>query len=84
MLMVRRKVGERIVIGGGIEIYVTGSTSRGVRIGIVAPKGVLVLRGEVHDAITAANAAAAGTSPEVWKGVQPDIRTESTSKESAT
>ena len=58
MLIVQRKVGEKIVIGGGIEITVTAVNGRSVRLGVNAPRGVLVLRGEVHDAIVAANAAA--------------------------
>jgi carbon storage regulator len=63
MLIVQRKVGEKIVIGGGIEITLTAMSARSVRIGVNAPRGVLVLRGEVHDAIVAANAAAVGTTP---------------------
>jgi carbon storage regulator len=63
MLIVHRRVGERIVIGGGIEIVVTSTGARGVRLGVKAPRGVLVLRGEVHDSIVAANAAAADTPP---------------------
>jgi len=58
MLIVHRKVGERIVVGGGIEITVTEVSARGVRLGITAPRGVFVLRGEVHDAVAVANAAA--------------------------
>jgi carbon storage regulator len=58
MLIVNRKLGERIVIGGGIEITVTEISARKVRLGIVAPRGVSVLRGEVHDEVAAANASA--------------------------
>ncbi len=59
MLVVRRRVGERIVIGNGIEIVITEIGARSVRVGVNAPRGVLVLRGEVHDAVARANAAAA-------------------------
>lgn len=59
MLVVRRRVGERIVVGTGIEIIVTEIGSRSVRLGVRAPRGVLVLRGEVHDAVARANARAA-------------------------
>ena len=58
MLIVNRKVGERIVIGGGIEIIVNEVSARKVRLGIVAPRGVTVLRGEVHDDVAAANRSA--------------------------
>jgi carbon storage regulator len=64
MLIVRRRIGERIVIGGGIEITVTEAQKGSVRLGVIAPRGVLVLRGEVHDAIAAANAAAFENKPD--------------------
>ena len=59
MLIVQRRVGQRIVIGGGIEIVVANVTRAGVRLGVVAPRGISVLRGEVHDSVVAANAEAA-------------------------
>ena len=58
MLIVQRRVGERIRIGDGIEITIQSSTRNGVRLAIVAPRGIAVLRGEVHDAIVKANAEA--------------------------
>ncbi len=61
MLILQRRVGERIVLSGGIEITVTGITKRGVRLAVSAPRGVEVLRGEVHDAIADANVRAADT-----------------------
>ena len=60
MLILQRRVGERIVVSGGVEITVTAVTRRGVRLAVSAPPGVSVLRGEVHDAIAQANARAAG------------------------
>jgi len=62
MLIVQRRVGERITIGDGIEVTVQSTTRGGVRLAIVAPRGVTVLRGEVHDAIARANAEAIGQS----------------------
>jgi carbon storage regulator len=59
MLIVQRRIGQRIVIGGGIEVVVIESGRGGVRLGVIAPRGVSVLRGEVHDAVVAANRAAA-------------------------
>ncbi|MGD0677147.1 MAG: carbon storage regulator [Polyangiaceae bacterium] len=58
MLILQRRVGERIVLGGGIEITVTEVTKGGVRLAVHAPRGVTVVRGEVHDAIVAANSRA--------------------------
>lgn len=59
MLIFQRRVGDRIVLSGGIEITVAAVTKSGVRLAVRAPHGVTVLRGEVHDAIAAANAQAA-------------------------
>jgi carbon storage regulator len=61
MLIIQRRVGERIVMSNGIEITVAGVTKRGVRLAMNVPDGIVVLRGEVHDAVAAANAAAAAT-----------------------
>lgn len=61
MLILRRRVGERIVMSDGVEITVAAVTKRGVRLALSVPDGLVVLRGEVHDAIAAANAEAAAT-----------------------
>lgn len=65
MLVVRRRVGERILVGSEVEIVITEIGPRSVKIGVVAPRGVQVLRGEVHDAIARANAAAADVSAKI-------------------
>ena len=64
MLVLQRRVGERIVIGEGVEITVSEVTRSGVRLAVKAPRGVIVLRGEVFDAIVAANSQAASTELE--------------------
>lgn len=58
MLILRRKIGERIVFGSNIWVTVAGASANSIRLAIDAPIGVSVLRGEVYDAIVAANAAA--------------------------
>jgi carbon storage regulator CsrA len=75
MLIIQRRVGERIVMSGGIEITVAAVTKRGVRLALRVPDGITVLRGEVHDAIAAANAAAASSAAED-PGVSTDARAE--------
>ncbi len=59
MLILQRRVGEKIVVGGEIEITIAEITKRGVRLAVRAPSGVTVLRGETHDAVVASNARAA-------------------------
>jgi carbon storage regulator CsrA len=48
MLVVHRKIGQRILIEGGIIVEVAGIDGRGqVKLGIEAPKDVRVAREEV-------------------------------------
>ena len=55
MLIVTRRKGQRIVLGNDIEIVVTDISRSGVKIGIVAPTSLTILRGEVKDAVEQAN-----------------------------
>jgi carbon storage regulator CsrA len=47
MLVLTRKVGERIMIGNGIVVTVTSVHRNQVRIGIEAPRSMPVLRAEL-------------------------------------
>ena len=49
MLVLSRKVGERILIGDNITIVVVRCSGDKVRIGIEAPKEVKVIREELKD-----------------------------------
>ncbi len=49
MLVLTRKVGEEIVIGDNIHVAVVGIRGDKVRIGVSAPKDVVVDRQEVHE-----------------------------------
>ena len=51
MLVLSRKVGERIMIGNDITIEVVEIRPGRVRLGIVSPSDVVVNREEVHEAI---------------------------------
>src|SRR6187551_187909 len=55
MLIVTRRKGQRIVLGNDIEIVITDISRSGVKIGIVAPSSLTILRGEVKDAVEQAN-----------------------------
>jgi carbon storage regulator len=59
MLVFGRKVGERIVFGDGVEIFVAKISKNEVRLAIRAPATEAVYRGEVWDAIASANRDAA-------------------------
>jgi len=58
MLILSRKVDEKIIIGDDIKISIIEIRGDQVRIGIDAPKKVKVYRQEVYDAIKAENKAA--------------------------
>jgi carbon storage regulator len=49
MLVLSRRLGEEIVIDGGIRITVVGLCGNRVRIGVTAPLAVAVDRGEVAE-----------------------------------
>lgn len=49
MLVLTRKIGEEIVIGTDIRIMVVAIKGEKVRIGITAPKDVIVDRQEIHE-----------------------------------
>ena len=59
MLILSRKVNERIMIGEDISISIIEIQGDHIRLGINAPKTVKVFRQEVYDAIKAQNKAAA-------------------------
>ena len=62
MLVISRRKGQRVTIGDDIEIVVTAVHKNGVKLGIAAPRGFIVLRGEVRDAIFSANLEATKSS----------------------
>ncbi|MDR2144528.1 MAG: carbon storage regulator CsrA [Treponema sp.] len=63
MLILSRKINEKIMIGSDISISIIEIRGDQVRIGVDAPKTVKVFRQEVFDAIMAENKAAAQSNP---------------------
>ena len=62
MLILSRKKDQKIMIGGGIEIWVVDIRGDTVKLGIKAPREVKVFRLEVAQEIEAANQAALRSS----------------------
>lgn len=62
MLVISRRKGQRIAIGDDIELVVTELHRSSVKLGIRAPRGYAVLRGEIRDSIEEANREAAESS----------------------
>ena len=52
MLVLSRRIGERIIINDNTEVVVLGFRSGNVRLGITAPDTVPVHRAEVQEALT--------------------------------
>ncbi len=55
MLILTRKIGESIIIGDDIIIKVVETGKNSIRIGIDAPKEVIVLRQEIFESIQQEN-----------------------------
>jgi carbon storage regulator len=72
MLILSRNEGEAIVIDGGIRIVILGTDRRGTRVGIEAPAGTRILRGELVAQIADENRRASASLPPV---TLPDGRT---------
>jgi carbon storage regulator len=74
MLVISRRKGQRVTIGDDIELVITEVHRSHVKVGITAPRGLSVLRGEVFDSIEAANRAAAESELDADFGVpaQPE------------
>ena len=51
MLILTRRVGERVVIGGNITVEILGVKGNQARLGINAPRDVSVHREEIEDRI---------------------------------
>jgi len=64
MLVISRRKGQRVSIGDDIELVVTEVHRSSVKLGIRAPRGLVVLRGEIRDSIEEANRSAAQSSVE--------------------
>ena len=65
MLVIGRKTGQTLLIGGDIEITVTSVRGDQVRLAINAPRSVSVLRKEVVAQVQEENAAAVSAADDV-------------------
>ena len=72
MLILGRRVGDSILIDGGIKVVVLACDRGGVRLGIEAPSEVTILRGEIVNQIASENQRASATvDARTWLEVIP-------------
>jgi carbon storage regulator len=62
MLILSRRVGDAILVDGGIRIVIIACDRKGVRIGVEAPPEVSILREEIVTQITSENQRAYATA----------------------
>ena len=69
MLVLTRKIGEKILIGNDITLTILdGGRGEGIRIGIDAPRNVSIHRSEVVDAVSASNQEALHAAEDAGSG----------------
>ncbi len=73
MLVLTRKINEKIIIGDNVEIVLVDIGKDQVKIGINAPKSVKVHRWEVYEEIQRENREAAKQATDPSKSLPPDI-----------
>ncbi|CAH8719546.1 carbon storage regulator CsrA [Paenibacillus thiaminolyticus] len=62
MLVLKRKIGETVMIGDEIEVRVLGVEGEYVKLGFVAPKNVQIMRKELYESIVQENSSAVETT----------------------
>ena len=73
MLVLARKVGERLRIGDNIEVVIVEIKGETVRLGLTAPRGVAIYRQEIYDAIQRENMAASTIAPNLQLQALPTL-----------
>jgi len=75
MLMITRRAGERVIIGGNIVVTLVEVSGQTARIGIEAPKSMPIFREEIWVEVMRENEAAAqaasGTLPDIVAPLTP-------------
>lgn len=67
MLVLSRKVGERVIIGDDVELVVLSIEGDQIKLGIEAPRHVQIFRKEVYLAIQQSNREAAQSTTSLQK-----------------
>ena len=74
MLVIRRRVGQSVFIGEDVEIEILDAGPGKVKLGITAPREILVLRNEIRFTREENLMAAQGVTPEAVRSLVERIR----------
>lgn len=55
MLVLKRKVGEKVMVGDSIELQVLAVEGENVKLGFVAPRHIQILRKELYEGLVREN-----------------------------
>jgi len=69
MLVLTRKVGESVLIGGEIEVTLLDIKGDSVRIGVKAPRETRIQRAEILEAVGKENSSAADAGSDAEKAI---------------
>ncbi|MFB7894184.1 carbon storage regulator CsrA [Microbacterium sp. NPDC056044] len=69
MLVLTRKVGESVLIGGEIEVTLLDIKGDSVRIGVKAPRDTRIQRAEIVEAVGRENSSAAGAGGDAEQAI---------------
>lgn len=64
MLVLKRKIGETIIIGDNIEVQVLSIEGESVKLGFVGPKQVQIMRKELFESVMRENVNARNQQPD--------------------
>ncbi len=73
MLVLSRKINEKIKIGDDIEITIVAINGDVIRVGIAAPSTMRILRGELYEEVQRQNSAAAA-APQITASLKSLVK----------
>lgn len=76
MLVMQRRPGDSILIGEEIEIQILESTRSHVKLGLIAPKRLAIVRGEIRKVCEQNRSAALGAGVETAAGLARRLRSD--------
>ena len=83
MLMITRRAGERVIVGGNIVITLVEVSGQTARIGIEAPKSMPIFREEIWVEVMRENEAAAQAASAKLPDIVPPLAPPATSRRTA-